>query len=112
MLFRSRDRLAAEVERLGKQVEELNAAQQPAEDEPEDLMALKSRAEFIAHIRNLEEDAVGALEDGFNSAVDQLSLLNPGLVTEGIGHTHRVVGGAIIPPPDSPCVDSGDNAEV
>ena len=112
LLRADRDRLAAEVERLGKQVEEMHATLQPAEDEPEDIVALKSRAELVAHIRLLEVDCVGALEDGFNYAVDQLSLLNPGLVTEGIGHTHRVVGGAIVPPPDSPSVDNDDSVEV
>ena len=55
LLRTDRDRLAAEVERLGKQVEEMNAVLQPAEDEPEDIVTLKSRAELVAHIRLLEE---------------------------------------------------------
>ena len=112
LLRADRDLLGAEVGRLAQQIEEMNAAMQPAEDEPEDIVALKSRLELVAHIRLLEADCVGALEDGFNSAVGQLSLLNPGLVTEGIGHTHQIVDGVIVPPPDSPSTDNDGSGET
>ena len=52
------------------------------------------------------------MEEGFDSAVGQLSLLNPGLVTEGTGYTYQIVDGAIVPPPDSPVVDNDGSGEA
>ena len=82
LLRADRDRLETDIGRLTQQIEDLKVAMLPAEDEPEDIAALKSRSELVAHIRLLEADCVGAMEEGFDSAVGQLSLLNPGLVTD------------------------------
>ena len=55
----------------------------PAEDESEDTTLLRSRSELVARIQLLEGDCVGAMVDGFEAAVSQLSLLNPGLTLKG-----------------------------
>ena len=66
---------------------------------------LRTRSDFIARIHLLESDCVGALADGFEAAVSQLSVLNPSLKTDGAGVLSQIVDGWIVPPPDSPEVD-------
>ena len=112
LLRADRERLETDIGRLTQQIEDLKVAMLPAEDEPEDIAALKSRSELVAHIRLLEADCVGAMEEGFDSAVSQLSLLNPGLITEGTGYMYQIVDGAIVPPPDSPVVDNDGSGET
>ena len=79
----------------------------PAEDEPEGMSDSCMRSDFIARIQLLESDYVGALADGFESAVNQLSMINLGLNTEGAGVLSQIVDGRVMPPPDSPDVDVG-----
>ncbi|CAI8586136.1 unnamed protein product [Vicia faba] len=112
LLRADRERLETDIGRLTQQIEDLKVSMLPAEDEPEDITALKSRSELVAHIRLLEVDCVGAMEEGFDSAVGQLSLLNPGLITEGTGYMYQIVDGAIVPPPDSLVVDNDGSGET
>ena len=84
----------------------------PAEDESEDTALLRSRSELVARIQLLEGDCVGAMVDGFEAAVSQLSLLNPGLNTEGVSHMSQIIDGQVVPPPDSPVVGDGSSGEA
>ena len=90
-----------------REVEDLKVVILPVKDEPEGVADLRMCADFIARIQLLESDSVDALVDGFKSAVNQLSVLNPGLNTEGTGVLSQVVDGRVVPPPDSPDVDVG-----
>ena len=84
----------------------------PAEDESEETAPLRSRSELVARIQLLETDCVGALADGFEAAVSQLTLLNPDLNTEGVGYMSQIIDGQIVPPPESPVIDGGSPGEV
>ena len=55
----------------------------PVEGKPEGETDLCARTNFVARIQILESDCVDALADDFEAAVNQLSMLNPGLNTEG-----------------------------
>ena len=50
--------------------------------------------------------------DGFEAAVSQLSLLNPGLNIEGVSHMSQIIDGQVVPPPDSPVVGDGSSGEA
>ena len=107
-----RERLEIDNGRLSKEVEELKAAMLPAEDELEETAPLQSRSELVARIQLLETDCVGALADGFEAAVSQLTLLNPDLNTKGVGFMSQIIDGQIVPLPESPVVDAGSPGEV
>ena len=107
-----RERLEIDNGRLAREIEDLKAAMLPAEDESEDTAPLRSRSELVARIQLLEGDCVGAMVDGFEAAVSQLSLLNPGLNTEGVSHMSQIIDGQVVPPPDSPVVGDGSSGEA
>ena len=65
-----------------KEIEELKAVMLPANDEPEEIASLRTRSDLVARIHLLESYCVGALADGFEAAVNQLSILNPGMNIE------------------------------
>ena len=104
--------MEADNERLVKEVEDMKATMLPAEDESEETAPLRSRSDLVARIHLLETDCVGALEDGFEPAVSQLTLLNPGLNTEGVGFMSQIIDGQVLPPPESLVVDAGSPGEV
>ena len=79
----------------------------PAKGEPEGVADLRTRNDFIARIQLLESDCIDALADGFESTVNQLSVLNLGLNIEGTGVLSQVIDGWVVPPPDSPNVEVG-----
>ncbi|XP_058767847.1 uncharacterized protein LOC131641558 [Vicia villosa] len=69
----------------------------PSVEESSDVAALKSRAEFVEKIDNLKLDLVDIAEAGFDRAVQQLRLLNPGLKTDNIGLSTKIVAGQLVP---------------
>ena len=77
----------------------------PAEGEPEGVEDLRMLADFIAQIQLLKSDCIDALACDFEFVVNQLSMLNPRLNTEGTGVLSQVVDGRVVPPPDSPNVE-------
>ena len=81
---------------------DLKIAMEPAEGEPESVTDLHTRADFIARIQILESDCIDALAYGFEAALNQMSVLNPGLNTKGTRVLSQVVDGRVVPPPDSP----------
>ncbi|KAL5080186.1 hypothetical protein RYX36_008607 [Vicia faba] len=97
---------------LAKEFEDLKAAMLPAEDESEETAPLQSRSELVARIQLLETDCVGALADGFEAAVSQLTLLNPGLNTKGVDFMSQIIDDQVMPPPESHVVDAGSPGEV
>ena len=94
-----------EKERLEKEVADLKTAMLPVDGEPEGVADLHSRAKLIARIQVLELDCVDALTDGFETALTQLSVLNPGLNIEGVGVLSQVIDGRVVPLLDSPEVE-------
>jgi hypothetical protein len=81
--------------------ETLEKAHLPGEDEAEDLVVLR-RAGLVDRIGELEGRLVEALQLGFDRAVAQLKVTNPGfeLNVEGIHPLSEVKDGVIVPPPD------------
>src|SRR3954466_11680538 len=87
--------LEAEGKRLRERIAELERSHLPAAEEDEDEKALVTRSQLLGKVRELEVDCVAILGVGFKAAVDQLKVLNPRLVTKGIGPYHKVVDGRI-----------------
>ena len=75
----------------------------PAEEETDTKKAMMSRAELIACIRVLEQDVMDTLSCGFNTTVDQLRILNPGveIIVEGAWPFNQVIDGKIFYPSES-----------
>ena len=100
--------LEQEAESSGKLVEEkaaleesLKKAYLSGEDETEDIAVLR-RADLVEKVSVLEESSVDAVQLGFDRAVAQLKVVNPGtnLCVEGIHHLNVVEDGVIKPPPN------------
>jgi hypothetical protein len=87
--------------------EALKKADLPGEDEAEDLAVLR-RAGLVDKIGELEGSLVDAVKLGFDWAVGQLKMVNPGieLNVKGIHPLSEVEDGVITPPPD-PEEDNG-----
>jgi hypothetical protein len=87
--------------------EALKKADLPGEDEAEDLAVLR-RAGLVDKIGELEGSLVDDVKLGFERAVAQLKVVNPGieLIVEGIHPLSEVEDGVITPPPD-PEEDNG-----
>jgi hypothetical protein len=81
--------------------EALKKADLSGEDEAEDLAVLR-RADLVDRIGELEGSLVEAVKLGFERAVAQLKVVNPGikLVVEGIHPLSEVEDGVITPPLD------------
>jgi hypothetical protein len=81
--------------------EALRKADLPGEDEGEDLAVLR-RAGLVDRIGELEGSLVDAVKLGFDWAVAQLKVVNPGieLNVEGIHPLSKAKDGEITPPPD------------
>ena len=75
----------SERERLEREVIDLKVAMMLVEGEPEGVTSLHTRTDFVARVQILESDCVNALANNFKAVVNQLSVLNPGLNTEGTG---------------------------
>ncbi|XP_058786440.1 uncharacterized protein LOC131661054 [Vicia villosa] len=86
-----------EVEEEKKKVAELEQAWEPTAEESSDVAALRSRAEFVEKIDDLKIELADMAEEGFKCAVQQLKFLNPGLKTDNIGVSSRIVDGQLIP---------------
>ena len=68
---------------MEKEIDDLKEAMLPLEGEPKGIADLHSRAELVARIQTLESDCVNFLTNGFETALAQLSVLNPRLNTDG-----------------------------
>ena len=87
----------------------------PAEEETEAEKAIVTRGDLIRRIRVLEQDVVDTLSYGFNTAMEQIKILNLGveLVVEGARPFNQVVNGKIFyPPADSPEEGSDGEDEI
>jgi len=80
--------------------EALKKADLPRKDEAEDTAVLR-HADLVDRIGELEGSLVEAVQLGFDRAVAQLKVVNPGinLCVEGIHHLSDVEDGVIKPPP-------------
>ena len=107
-----KERLESDNQRLSKEIEELKAVMLPADDEPEEIASLCTRSDLVARIHLLESDCIGALADGFEAAVSQLSVLNQGMNIEGVGFLSQIIDGQVVPAPESPDVDAGSPGDV
>jgi len=81
--------------------ESLKKADLPVEDETKDTVVL-NRADLIERVSVMEGSLVEAVQLGFDCAVAQLTVVNPGvdLCVEGIHHLSDVKEGVIKPPPN------------
>ena len=79
----------------------MKKADLPGKDEEEDMAVLR-RADLVDKIGELEGSLVEAVQLGFDRAVAQLKVANPGidLCFEGIHHLSDVEDDVIKPPPD------------
>ena len=84
----------------------------PVDDESEETASLRTRSDLVARIHLLEKDCIGALADGFKAVVSQLAILNPGMNTEGVGFMSQIIDGQMVPPPESPAVDTGSPEDI
>ena len=87
------DQLKARVTRL-----EAGVASSKKETDVDKLLTI--RASLIAHFRMLEHDYLDAMGHDFDSAVEQIQLVNLGvhLVTDGIRPYHQIIDGQVVAP--------------
>ena len=86
-----------------------------ADEETNIEKALITKRYLIVRSRVLEQDVMDTLSYGFNTAVEQLKILNPEveLMVEGVGPFNQVVDGKIFyPPDDSPEEESDGEDEI
>ncbi|WJX95592.1 histone deacetylase [Trifolium repens] len=102
---------AEEKKTLKARIDSLEAAVAPAQDEPDEVKMLVTRAELVDKIKLLEQDVLDSVKYGFDNAIAQLRIVNPEveLNTKGTGMLRRVVDGVIVIPPD--CQSDGDEGE-
>ncbi|PNX61717.1 hypothetical protein L195_g052600, partial [Trifolium pratense] len=104
-----------ELEAARVEIERLNAAMAPGEDEHKAAEGLTTRADLVKVIAQLSHDFVEGTEYAFENAVQQIKCLNPEveLVTRGMHVNGQVKDGQIVVP--AGLVDSDeeeDDAEV
>ena len=95
--------VAKENERLITRTKELEGIIAPTEEETDPGKSMVSKAELIARIRVLKQDVADTLNYGFNTTIEQLKILNPGveMVVEEAGLFNQVINGQILYPPDN-----------
>ncbi|XP_058727184.1 uncharacterized protein LOC131598618 [Vicia villosa] len=86
-----------EIEAEKKKVADLQREWAPSDEEFPDVAVLKSRAEFVEKINEMKLSLAEMAEAGFDCAVRQLRVLNPGLKEDNIGVSSRIVDGAVVP---------------
>lgn len=89
--------LEAEEKKMRERIAELEGDACPAEEESKEEKALRTRAQLVEKVRELEADCMGTLSVGFKTAVELLKIVNPKveLVTRGISPYYLVVDGKI-----------------
>ncbi|XP_058753995.1 uncharacterized protein LOC131627179 [Vicia villosa] len=87
----------AEVAAEKKKLADLRLEWAPSADESPDVAALKSRAEFAEKIESLKISLADMADVGFERALNQLRLLNPGLKEDNVGLSSRIVDGVLVP---------------
>jgi hypothetical protein len=95
---RVRARFAAEKKVLE---DALRDATQPSEDETEDTVVLACLA-LVYKLEELERNLVGAARHGFDNAIEQLKVVNPGVQfrMDGLQFMKYVKNGEIVDPDD------------
>ena len=91
--YNNKERLESDNHWQAKEVADLKADMLPVKDESEGVADLRTRADFITRIQLLESDCVDTMADDFESVLNQLFVLNPGLNTEGTGVLSQVIDG-------------------
>jgi cell division protein FtsB len=102
---------AEEKKTLKARIDSLEAAVALAQDDPDEVKMLVTRAELVDKIKLLEQDVLDSVKYGFDNAIAQLRIVNPEveLNTKGTRMPRRVVDGVIVIPPD--CQSDGDEGE-
>ncbi|GAU47136.1 hypothetical protein TSUD_379140 [Trifolium subterraneum] len=85
-------------ERVEEELKALQEVMVPAEDEPEHVRGLTTRAELVGEVRAHMGKFFESARYSFQNAVAQLKIVNPGLVTEGTGMLRKVENGQIVIP--------------
>ena len=102
--------MTKENERLVARAKELEGIAAPIEEDTDTEKAMVSRVELIAHIWVLKQDVMDTLDYDFNTAVEQLKILNPGveIIVEGARPFNQVIDGKILHLPE----DSDEEDEI
>lgn len=95
-LCKTNDKIRAmeeEVKKLRKRLAELEDSTRPSEEEIEKEKDLKTRAQLVEKVRELEVDFRATLAVGFKTEVEQLKIVNPevDMVTKGISPYYTAV---------------------
>ncbi|XP_058784432.1 uncharacterized protein LOC131659233 [Vicia villosa] len=86
-----------EIAELKKKLADSELKWASSADESPDVAALQSRAEFVEKVDGLKISLADMAEVGFERAVHQLRLLNPGLKEDNIGLSSKIVDGVLVP---------------
>lgn len=86
--------------KLEEEMASLKLAMAPAEDETDNTREMSTRAEFVARIRKLGDSVLAGVKHGWQNALAQVKVANPGveLSFDGIGVFREVVNGQIVLP--------------
>jgi hypothetical protein len=86
--------------KLEEEIQSLKLAMAPAEDETENTRELSSRADLVARVRKLGESVLSGVKHGWQNALAQVKVANPGveLSFKGMGVFREVVDGQITLP--------------
>ncbi|KAK2428729.1 hypothetical protein QL285_027227 [Trifolium repens] len=93
-------RFEEKTKKLEEEMASLKLAMAPAEDETENTREMSTRAEFVARIRKLGDSVLAGVKHGWQNALAQVKVANPGveLSFDGIGVFREVVNGQIVLP--------------
>ncbi|PNX79720.1 hypothetical protein L195_g035708, partial [Trifolium pratense] len=88
--------LEGQKKELKEGLEKLRKDMAPSAEEAEGTRHLSSRAELVAAYSELLGQLTDLAKQSFQNAVDQLQIVNPELVVEGIGFWREVKDGVIV----------------
>ncbi|MCI34877.1 hypothetical protein A2U01_0056098 [Trifolium medium] len=83
----------------------------PGEKEDDFTRGLSTRAELVDQLTYVLGNLTAAAKLGFNNAVAQLEVINPGLQTTGMGFWRKVVDGQVVLPPENATKETDDFLE-
>jgi cell division protein FtsB len=93
-------KISEERKKFEEEIKLLKSAMAPTEDETENTRDLSTRAEFVARVRKLGNSVLAGMKHGWQNAVAQIKVANPGveLSFDGMRVFREVVDGRIILP--------------
>ncbi|MCH79716.1 hypothetical protein A2U01_0000471 [Trifolium medium] len=92
--------------------EKLKAAMAPGKGEGQFTRGATTRAQLVKQVDTVLGELTKAAKMGFNRVVEQLEVLNPGLVTDGAGFWRVVEDGRVVLPPKNADKEKADAEEA